>query len=125
MNNSSFSITERYKKWNNLVYKAAMKSFGKTTYKQGSNPKPSLEMTQLREERRQLKKRFEEENDYVKKKVYLEQYVIKQNEIRIKAYEEEKKEQRDCHYYLAICQKNPNKVIKELLKNSRLLKIFY
>ena len=89
MNNSSFSITERYKKWNNLVYKAAMKSFGKTTYKQGSNPKPSLEMTQLREERRQLKKRFEEENDYVKKKVYLEQYVIKQNEIRIKAYEEE------------------------------------
>ena len=57
MRNKDENISERYKKWEKIIYKAAMQSIGKTTCKIRTAPKPSNEVTQLRMERNLLKKK--------------------------------------------------------------------
>ena len=83
MNDCRLSMKERYKKWNQLIQKAAMMSVGKTTSKPYKRPKPSSQMLQLREERRQMKKNFENEKDSTHKRVLLDIYVRKQKEIQV------------------------------------------
>ena len=82
MQNKKLSITERYKKWEKLIYVAAMQSIGKTTCKARTAPKPSMEATRLRNERKAMKKRFEEETNYERKGIFLKEYILKQNELK-------------------------------------------
>ena len=60
MNDKSVEISERYKKWDKMIYKAAMGSIGKSTKRTRSTAKPSSEIIDLRKERKILKKQFEE-----------------------------------------------------------------
>ena len=59
-----------------------MQSIGKTTCKARTAPKPSKEATQLRNERKAMKKRFEEETNYERKGILLKEYISKQNELK-------------------------------------------
>ena len=51
MSKKEIPLTERYKKWDKLIQKAAWKTIGKTTVKVGKPPKPSLRLkkSQMRE----------------------------------------------------------------------------
>ena len=90
MNDKSMDISERYRRWENLIYKAAIKSIGKTTYQTRKIPKCSQEVGELRKQRKQLKKAFEEENNRDQKRDRLVEYVKKQEQIRETAVNEEK-----------------------------------
>ena len=89
MKNKELSFSERYSKFEKILYKALMESIGKTTIKNRFKPKPSNEMKRLRKERRELKKQYEQETDYDLKPKLLEIYKQKQIEIRDKAEAEE------------------------------------
>ena len=49
------AISERYTTWEKLLYKAAIITIGKTTYKPGRPPKTTQLMNRLREERKRKK----------------------------------------------------------------------
>ena len=89
MSDESLEMTERYKRWEKLLYTALMQSIGKTTIKSNFRPKPSEEMKKLRKERRELKKIYEQENDKNLKPLRLHEYICKQNEVRERSVEEE------------------------------------
>ena len=89
MADTSKSMTERYKLWEQLLYKAAITTIGKTTYKNKKHTKTSHHMERLRKERRQLKKEFELEKIPDIKRTKMQDYIKKQHEIREKATEEE------------------------------------
>lgn len=82
-------MNERYTKWDKIVQKAAMKTIGKTTVKSRKMPKPSLVISQLRKERRELKDKFEKEKDYHLKRELRDAYIHKQKEIQTVAAQEE------------------------------------
>ena len=82
-------ISERYTGVEKLLYKAAISTIGKTTYKPSGLPKVSGDMKSLRNERRALKKEFEQETDPCKKKEKMESYIKKQHEIKELAVTEE------------------------------------
>ena len=63
MSNTDKDMNERYREIEKLIYKAAIESIGRTTIKRRFKPKPSNEMKQLRKERREMKKDFENETD--------------------------------------------------------------
>ena len=90
MENSLICISERYKKWEKLIYQAAIKSIGKTTCKLKVAPKTSWEMTNLRRERKERKTDYESEKNPSKRKEKLHKYVEKQKEIQNQAEVEEK-----------------------------------
>ena len=89
MNDSGKSMTDRYKKWDNLIQKAARKSIGKTTIKPGQAKKASQEMQKVRVERKKAKKKFENEINEIRKLEYLKEYRNKQEDVRIQGAKEE------------------------------------
>ena len=72
-----------------MIYKAAIESIGRTTVKKNFEPKPSREMKQLRKERREMKKDFENETNEELKGEKQDRYIRKQNEIKELAVSEE------------------------------------
>ena len=83
-------MTDRYRRWDNLIYKTAIKTIGQSTSKSRKNPKLSVEVLQLRKEKRDLKNMFEKEKDYTMKGQFLEGYINKQKEIQGLLKSEEK-----------------------------------
>ena len=59
MEDTSMNMTERYTKWEKLIYNAAMKTIGKTTTKCKKVSKPSAELREARKARAESKKEFE------------------------------------------------------------------
>ena len=90
MSEKGMSMTERYKKWDKLIQKAAWKSIGKTTIKPGQATKPSLDMRKVRLERNEARKNFKNETDPTLKLRYLKEYQDKQGEVHALAEKEEK-----------------------------------
>ena len=82
-------MTARYTAWENLLYKAAISSIGKRTIRADRPPMLSNEIKKLRNERRALKRLFEEEKCPCKKKQKLDDYMKKQKEIKEKMMIEE------------------------------------
>ena len=89
MKDKETNISQRYKKVQKLIYKAAMESIGKTTISKKFKPRPTKEMKRLRQERKVLKKDFEKETNEDLKGVKLNRYVKKQIEIKELAKVEE------------------------------------
>ena len=89
MQDPTLDFTERYQKWEKLLYKIAISTIGKTTVKPNRPPPPSEEIKKLRQERRQLKRDFETERDKKKKREKMTLYIAKQKEIRDKLLLEE------------------------------------
>ena len=90
MSNSNEPMTKRYKAWERLLYKAAISSIGKTTYKCGAPPRASKAMEALRAERRKKKREFQSETDSAMKKEKMSTYISMQNKIRALATKEER-----------------------------------
>ena len=82
-------LSERYKKWEKLLYSALMQTIGKTTIKTNFKPKPSTEIKKLREERKRLKKIYEQETDPTQRPLRLQEYRMKQKEIKEQSEKEE------------------------------------
>ena len=89
MSKTEMDIDVRYKKWEKIIYKAAIKSVGKTTFKQKSLPKASKEIRTLRAQRKQMKVAFQSEKIPKTKGLKMKQYIHKQQEIKEKLLEEE------------------------------------
>ena len=84
------NMTERYKKWEKLIYKAAIKTIGRTTFKTKGPKQSSKEVRKLRMERTVSRKEFEKEKDSIRKKAKLDAYITKQKELTARIeYEEE------------------------------------
>ena len=92
MGNWQRGMTERYTKWERLIYKAAIKTIGRTTFKPAGTKRPSNDVKRLRKERTKCKKDFEKERDYENKGNKLEAYINKQKELAAKIEEEEEGE---------------------------------
>ena len=90
MEDKEIDMTERYVSWEKLIYKAAMKTIGKTTFRNKGIERPSENLKQLRKERGECKKDFEREADQDQKGEKLKKYREKQNEIKNLIEEEEK-----------------------------------
>ena len=90
MSKTDLSMTERYNKWEKLIYKAAMKTIGKTTFKIGGPLKQSQAMLKLKKEKIECKKSYETEENYDAKGEKLQLYIDKQNEMRELLDREEK-----------------------------------
>ena len=90
MSTTSLSMDERYKKWEKLIYKAAMKTIGKATFKPGGTTRQSEALKDLKKEKCACKKDFENEKDYVRKGEKKQAYLNKQREVRELVEEEEK-----------------------------------
>ena len=110
MSDRSKSITERYKKWGNIIDKAARKTIGKTTVKP-HKPDPSECMQLLRKERKELKVKFEKETEDSNKIRHLKEYIKKQEEIRLLATKEE--EERTAKKFEKMMQGGVNGFWKE------------
>ena len=78
MSSRHVSISERYAKWEKLLFKAAISTIGKTTVKPGRPVRATQAMKKLREERKERKKMLEDEKCPIKKKEKLECYIEKQ-----------------------------------------------
>ena len=88
MSDRTTSMTNRYKKWDQVIEKAARKSIGKTTIKPHQLKTSDL-MSKLRDERNKAKKMFERETKEDVKLGYLDTYIDKQEKVRIQACKEE------------------------------------
>ena len=88
MTRNDLSMTERYRKWEKLLYTAAFKSIGRTT-KKTKKCVASKELKKLRQEKRLCKAAFEREANGIKKGILLEKYVEKQKEVISRIEEEE------------------------------------
>ena len=64
----SLPLQDRYDKWCKQIDSAARESIGKTTFKEGHFGKVSKEMKDLRQMKRDLKKRIRDETDKEKRK---------------------------------------------------------
>ena len=95
MQMSDKSITERYNKWEKLIYKAAIKTIGRTTYKVGKPAQQSEALKNLKKEKLECKKDFEKEKDQVRKGEKLQKYLEKQNEVKDLIDEEEKEKVKE------------------------------
>ena len=95
MSNWRHNMTDRYNKWEKLIYKAAIKTIGRTTFKSSRNKKTSDEVERLRKERTKCREEFEKETNYETKGVKKEVYVRKQKELASKVEEEEENEIKD------------------------------
>ena len=89
MANSTIDITKRYAEWEKPLYNNAISSIGKTTYKQNKPLAASVEMKKLRQERKELKVKYQAETNPEKRKETIHQYITKQNQIKKQAIEEE------------------------------------
>ena len=67
---------DRYSKWYSELNTAAMKSIGKTTFKEGGKEKFSVEVKDLRKSKKKLKSSIRNKNDYVKRQETLQQYTV-------------------------------------------------
>ena len=88
MTNQTTCITNRYLKWEQLLYKAAIKTIGRTTWK-SNKKKASKTIQDLRKEKKQLKTKFEAETDQLKKGIRLQNYIEKQKQLHERVVEEE------------------------------------
>ena len=79
-----YNMSDRYSKWEQLIYKAAIKTIGRTTFKPSSGKRTSKEVERLRKERTVCKKEFEIEKDYERKGTKKEIYIAKQKELALK-----------------------------------------
>ena len=89
MSDKESSMDDRYAKVEKLIYKAAIKTIGRTTYKGKGNAKASEKMRNLKKERAEYKKDFEKEVDQETKGIKLQRYYDKQDEIKELVLEEE------------------------------------
>ena len=94
MANTNTSISDRYEKWEKIIYKAAIKSIGRTTYKNKTGIQSSEQVKKLRKEKTELKKQFEEEQEHALKGEKLDQYMSKQKEIKDTLEKEEEESTR-------------------------------
>ena len=85
-------ITQRYAKWEKMLYSVAMKTIGRTTKKRAGRKRTTNEVLKLRKEKKECKKEFEKEKDTTQKGVLLQKYIQKQKEL-IKKIEEEEEEE--------------------------------
>lgn len=88
MKDQGKTMDERYQAWERLLYKAAISTIGKTTAK-SKCLSTSETMKTLRNQRRQLKKDFEKEANPEEKRKLLNDYIMKQQEVRDQACHEE------------------------------------
>ena len=88
---TDLSMTERYKKWEKLIYKAAIKTIGRATFKPGQ-AQQSAALQELKKEKYECKKAFENEKDQIRKGEKMQIYIEKQEEIRVQLEKEEKEE---------------------------------
>ena len=88
MSDKRRSMTDRYKKWDQIIEKAARKTIGKTTVKP-QMLHPSDQMRKCRSERKLIKKKYETETEETTKLSYLKEYMEKQEEVRLQAAKEE------------------------------------
>lgn len=89
ISNPQINLSEKYNKWLKTIEKAAYSSIGKTTIKSKTSIK-STELKQLRKERREMKKQFE--NTQGEGKIEMRNsYIMKQMEVR-KQIEKEQRE---------------------------------
>ena len=92
MSNWRYGMTERYSKWEKLIYKAALKTIGRTTFKPSGGKRVSKEVEYLRKERTMCKKEFEKEKNFESKGVKMKAYIEKQKELASKIEEEDEEE---------------------------------
>ena len=88
MKDCTKSMDERYHAWEQLLFKAAISTIGKTTVKSKSL-QTSQTMKTLRDQRREAKKAYESESNPEVKKKLLDEYFRKQREVRDQATYEE------------------------------------
>ena len=75
---SSLSVFARgvlYTKWEGHIYKAAIKTIGRTTFKKNGNKKPSKEIQKLRKEKTVCRTDFEKEENHQQKGDKLRKYI--------------------------------------------------
>ena len=111
MSNREKTITDRYTAWEKLLYKTAISTIGKTTSKPGKTLKTSLTMKNMREERRQLKKDFQNEQCPTLKIGKMKEYIKKQHEIKEHAIVEES--QKVCERFQKMSVNGSNGFWKE------------
>ena len=111
MNDKEKTMTERYGAWEKLLYKAAISTIGKTTNKPGRMPKTSQAMKTMREERKQLKNVFQQEQCPTLKKERLAQYIDKQHEVKEQAVKEES--EKVCERFQRMAESGTNGFWKE------------
>ena len=75
MKNKEVEMSERYTKWEGLIYKAAIKTIGRTTFKKNGNKKPSKEIQKLRKEKTVCRTDFEKEENHQQKGDKLRKYI--------------------------------------------------
>ena len=92
MSNWRLAMKDRYSKWENLLYKAAIKTIGRTAFRASGGKRISSEVKRLRKERIICRKEFETEKEYARKGVKKEKYILKQKELASKIEEEEEDE---------------------------------
>ena len=118
MTKTHIDMTQRYTKWERLIYSAAIKTIGRTTYKNRGEPKSSNQIKTLRKERAEYKKEFEKEKDQRKKGEKLKGYIQKQKEIR-ELLEKEEKEKTKIMFDRMIKEANNGGFWKERRKLNR------
>ena len=108
----------RYKKWYQELNTAAMKTIGKTTFKEGGKEKFSDEVKELRKSKKTLKTSIRNEASYEKRQETLQQYKHIQEEITQKI-DKERKEIMKQKLEKIVSDRSKNSFWKEKKKMSR------
>ena len=108
----------RYSKWYGELENAAMKSIGKTTFKEGGKEKFSDEVKELRKSKKTLKTSIRNEGSYEKRQETLQQYKHIQEEITQKI-DKERKEIMKQKLEKIVSDRSKNSFWKEKKKMSR------
>ena len=110
-------INKNYRKWKNILEKAAMETIGKTTIKPGTKKRESVIVKSIRQEKKQAKKDFEGSQDNQEKETLKNGYIKKQQELR-KQIELEHIENVKAKF-TAMADKGSNGFWKEVKRNKR------
>ena len=100
------------------VERAATNSIGKTTFKNNGTEKFSRDVSQLRQEKRKMKKQFLLEANTETKKVLLQKYKEKQTELKEKI-QQEQKQKLELRFEKMIESKNSDMFWKERKRMNR------
>ena len=118
MKNGMITIDEKYDRWMKEVEKSAMSSIGKTTFKNNESERYSLQVHELRQEKRNIKKKFLQEQQPEMRKVQLEKYKDLQIKIR-QQIDKEQKEKVQLKFEKMIESKSSDIFWKERKKMNR------
>ena len=116
--NMQANITDVYHNWKKCIDKVALNTIGKTTRKSSNQMFESVNLKILRQERREAKKSYEQENDPAQKQQKKEIYIEKQKSVKFQLEKEEN--ERTEHKVKQILSGNKNLFWKErssLIKN--------